>query len=167
MRVWLAIGVTVWAAFALAGCGFQPLYGKTTAYDGVAADFGAIEIVDIPERVGLSVRNHLIDLMPQEGAARYRLIVTLSENREGLALRRDASVTRYNYVLRATFELRDAATDAVVDKGHARAIAAYNVVDSQFATLSAEQDAETRAARELAEQIRLRLGVGFERRTRG
>jgi len=105
--------------------------------------------------------------MPQEGAARYRLIVTLSENREGLALRRDASVTRYNYVLRATFELRDAATDVVVDKGDARAIAAYNVVDSQFATLSAEQDAETRAARELAEQIRLRLGVGFERRTRG
>ena len=44
----------------------------------------------------------------------------------------------------------------------ARAIAPYNVVDSQFATLSAERDAQERAAREVGEDIRTRLGLYFE-----
>jgi hypothetical protein len=39
----------------------------------------------------------------------------------------------------------------------------YNVADSQFATLNAENDAARRAVREVSDSIRLRLGIYFQR----
>lgn len=156
-------------ALALGGCGFSPLYGRPAAGSLVATELGEIVTDPIPGRVGLRVRNNLIDLISPSGspaAPQYRLAVRLKEEREGLLISGDASITRYNYTLFADYDLVDIATGDVIDRGKARAIAGYNVVESQFATLSAEKDAEARAARELAQEIRLRLGVGFERRAR-
>ena len=48
-------------AAALAGCGFQPLYGGTTAGGAKLAEvMAAVEIDPIPGRVGQRVRNELI-----------------------------------------------------------------------------------------------------------
>lgn len=156
------------ATLVLCACGFTPLYATHTASGPLSADLAAIRIEPIPDRLGQYVRNNLVDLLNggfEPGAPAYRLAVRLSEDREGLAIERDTSITRYNYTLMAFYELRDA-EGVIVESGKARAIAAYNVVESQFATLSAEKDAEMRAAREVAETIRLRLASGFERRAR-
>jgi LPS-assembly lipoprotein len=51
-----------------------------------------------------------------------------------------------------------------MNTGVSRAIAGYNVVNEQFSTQIAQRDAEERAAREIGEDIRLRLGVFFEKR---
>jgi len=44
-----------------------------------------------------------------------------------------------------------------------RATSAFNVVDSEFATLSAERDAEERAARDLSGEVVTRLALYFQR----
>jgi len=44
-----------------------------------------------------------------------------------------------------------------------RTISAYNVVQSEFATLSAERDAEDRAARDMGREISTRLAIFFQR----
>lgn len=157
----LAVGLSL----ALCGCGFTPLYGRPESGTNVPAEFAAVSIDDIEGRVGLEVRNNLIEILNPAGEParpNYRLVVTLTELRQGLLVRSDASVTRYNYRLSAKYELRDATTGQVKQQGEARAIAAYNVVESQFATYSAEKDAESRAARELAQEIRLRLGTALK-----
>src|SRR4029453_17524488 len=49
------------SALALAGCGFQPLYGGTTAGGARLADvMKGIDITPIPGRVGQKLRNELI-----------------------------------------------------------------------------------------------------------
>src|SRR3989337_3733984 len=49
------------AALALAGCGFQPLYGGTTAGGAKLAEvMAAVETTPIPGRVGQKLRNELI-----------------------------------------------------------------------------------------------------------
>ncbi|NWH08168.1 MAG: hypothetical protein HXY22_05910 [Alphaproteobacteria bacterium] len=157
----MVLGLSV----TLGGCGFTPLYGKPESGANVPAEFAAISVEDIDGRVGLEVRNNLIEILNPAGepaSPAYRLVVTLGELRQGLLVRSDASVTRYNYQLSGKYELRDAKTDKVMQQGEARAIAAYNVVESQFATYSAEKDAESRAARELAQEIRLRLGTALK-----
>jgi len=40
-------------------------------------------------------------------------------------------------------------------------LSAYNVVQSPYATLTAQQDASKRAAQDVAERIHLELGVWF------
>lgn len=165
-RIFRAVAVAV-AAVSLAGCGFRPLYAVGTTPDGMSSYFGQVYVDPIPGRQGVHLRNQLLDAMTPDGTpsnAAYNLNVQLTDQKEGLAIQENTQITRYNYNLTAKYELRDAVSNEVLDKGVARAIAAYNVVDSQFGTQSAERDAQERAAREVGEDIRLRIGLYFENR---
>ena len=42
-----------------------------------------------------------------------------------------------------------------------RSVTSYDLVDSDFATLSAESDARKRAVRQISEDIKIRLGIYF------
>jgi LPS-assembly lipoprotein len=165
------------AAPVLSACGFSPLYGRSdiAAVPGqqyaslVRDELSRISIDPIPNRLGLTMRNNLLDLLTPDGepaSPAYKLSVVLHERSEGLAIQEDSSITRYNYRLRAQYVLTDVQSGAVVQSGEESAVAAYNVADSQFATLSAEKDVRARTARELSQILRLRLGIGFERRAR-
>lgn len=83
------------------------------------------------------------------------------KQKEGLAFEKDESVTRINLTLSATYQLTEVATGNIVTAGSARSVAAFSVVRSEFANISAEADAERRAARAVGEDIWIRLGVYF------
>lgn len=163
---WIVAGM-VFTSLTLTGCGFKPLYGTESTAAGMTQYFEQVYVEPIPGRTGVVLRNQLMDAFTPAGTpkgAAFRLIVKLSDKREGLAIQENTTITRFNYTLIADFELRDAQKDEVIHKGQTRTIAAYNVVDSQFATLTAQRDADERATREVGEDIRLRLGIFFESR---
>jgi LPS-assembly lipoprotein len=152
---------------ALGACGFRPLYGDADRGGaGTAPQLQQILVNPIPDRLGQVLRNDLVDRLSPSGAPdrpRYRLSVAIATTKEGLAITKDESITRFNLRISATYVLYDAQSNTEVTRGISRTIAAYNVVQSQFATLVAEKDAESRAARELSEDIRTRLAVFFTR----
>lgn len=157
------------AGAALAGCGFEPLYAPNRGGGGPGAELAATYVAPIPDRIGQQVRNLLLDgLSPAgiPGEPDYRLEIALRSRKEGLAIRQDEAVTRFNLILQASFTLIDQQLAKPVFRGETRSIASYNVVNSPFATLIAEQDAEARAARQVSEEIRNQLGVFFSRKTR-
>jgi LPS-assembly lipoprotein len=149
-------------SLTLTACGFHPLYGRGGASPAIMA---SIYVDPIPERTGYELRNSLMDLLDSGGAGskRYRLNVRLADQRKGIALQNDATITRYNYLLDADYELTDS-TGKIVTRGHQSTLTAYNVVASPYATLAARQDAQKRAAQDLAQRIQLDLGVFFARR---
>lgn len=155
-------------AFVLSACGFHPLYG------GVSGEIRRLElsqvaVTPIESRLGLTLRNALIERMTPDGEPalpQYRLDVSLRELREGVAIQADASITRYNYFLTGTYRLSDIATGKLLYQGEARSVSAYNVAESPFATLIAERDAASRTAGDLAAQMELALALFFERRSR-
>jgi len=157
-------------ALALSGCGFRPLYGSYGADPGGQRVFATIYVAPIElERAGYELRNSLIDILeasanPQN--AIYQLNVKLNEKSEGIALNTTGSVTRYNYTLTAHYELMDARKGVMLVQGDESTLSAYNVVTSPYATLIAKQDAQKRAATDIAERLRLDLGVYFARRAR-
>ena len=171
MSRFLGVALGVGLALGLGGCGFHPLYATGNTPDGMPSYFSQVFVEPIPGRQGVHLRNQLMDALTPEGtpaSAAYRLAVKLEDLKEGLAIQTNTQITRYNYHLTAKYELRDTVSGEVLDKGTARAIAAYNVApDSQFATQTAERDAQERAAREVGEDIRLRLGLYFEQRFSG
>jgi hypothetical protein len=59
----------------------------------------------------------------------------------------------------ARFSLVDVANASVAMNGISRAATTYTVFTSEFATLSAENDARTRAVREIADDLALRVGA--------
>ncbi len=155
-------------ASLLGACGFHPLYAGLNG--GMDATLSSIYVEPIPDRVGYELRNTMIDLLDGPGTssgASYRLKLALSENTQGIALQNDATITRYNDTLTVTYELTDMA-GRVVTKGTETGLSAYNVLPSSsnanYGTLAAQQDADKRAAQDIAERIRLDLNVYFVKR---
>lgn len=148
------------------GCGFTPLYGDRAVSGSVPTQIDRIEVSPIGGRVGLQLRNDLIDRFSArggQGEKLYRLDIIVNARKEGLAIQQDESVTRFNYRLFGNFRLIRLADAKLMFEDNARTFVAYNVVQSDFATLSAERDAEERAARDLGAEIATRLSLYFKR----
>jgi LPS-assembly lipoprotein len=148
------------ALLLLAGCGFHPMYGTT-----LEPQLTAVYVEPIDDRDGYELRNQLIDLLHSDGSRtgkRYTLKVTLNETSQGIALRNDATITRYNQTLDAHYVLTDV-RGTVLTEGDQTNLSAYNVAASPYATLVAAQDSSKRAAQDIAERIHLDLGAYFRR----
>ena len=146
----------------LSACGFQPLYGEKT--QGVSTD-ELLELVAVPpiaDRLGQLVRieltNRLTPTRPAPTPA-YRLMVELNESKASLAVRKDSAATRANLIITASYELTSLADGRALNSGSVRSVNSYDIVTSDFATLSAEQDARRRGAIDVADGIVDRLAI--------
>ncbi|WP_332769914.1 LPS assembly lipoprotein LptE [Phenylobacterium sp.] len=145
------------AGLGLAGCGFTPLYGAP----GVTAQLTAIQVTTPPGRTGQLIREHLDDALARDkGAApRYRMDLQLSETRYPRGVRVDNVATRYEYVLTAAYTLSALPSGSPVKNGVARVEVTYDSADQPYASVSAQQDAQDRAAAEAARKIELELAA--------
>ena len=164
----LRIAGLLLVTLASSGCGFRPLYGTMGANPAAQRMFASIYVEPIDqERVGYELRNKLIDLLrgparPQNAA--YRLDVKVTETREGVALQNDATITRYDLAFTAKYELTDAKLN-VITKGEETTIESFDVAQSPYASLTGQEEAEKRAAQDIAEHIQIDLGVHFAHAT--
>lgn len=157
------ICIVGFAAF-LTACGFQPLYGENPASAPAAERLSRIKVAPIADRIGQIVKNHLEDALTPLGpssAPLYVLEVTLVEEVDGFGFRSDESITRENLRLEATYRLLRSDNNQPVLVGSARSNMAYDVVRSDFANLSAREDAKRRTAEQLVHIIANRLSLHF------
>ena len=166
---WLALGMLLLVAPALASCGFTPLYAERGAAS-VSADLSALDVRAPDTKLGRELKYNLLDLLsgscnpPSNPAYVVELAPTVYD--EDLAIERDADVTRKNMVMVVPFRLVDTATNKIVMRSTARSRSSYNRVDSEFANIVAAQDAERRIARSIADDIKLQLSIHFDRQAR-
>jgi LPS-assembly lipoprotein len=133
----------------------------------VSADLQSIEVSTVDTRVGVIMRNLLLDRLTPDGAPispLYRLVVRSTERQVGSGVRIDASVTRFNYRLIARYQLLAQPGGALLYSDSSTSVVAYDVVDSQFATVVSRKDAQERAAADVSDNIRLSLALYFQRR---
>lgn len=145
-----------------AACGFQPLYRHLGDSDPLA--ISSVRILNIENRSGQKLRNFLLERMSHGRAnkkKRYSLKVRLTESKRNLNLRKDGSATRAILSISANFVLTPNANGK---NFHGRVVSesSYNALDSEFATLSSENDARDRALRSIAEEIRLRVAAALK-----
>jgi len=146
-------------AAILTGCGFEPLYGARQG-GSAAADLADIKVNVTAERAGQILRNELLDRLNPRGLSgrpRYGLDVSLRENRTELDVRRDATATFAKLELYADFALTELQSGQVLLRGNSRSVSSYNLLRQTFANLSALDDARARGAREISEDVRIRL----------
>lgn len=144
------------------GCGFEPLHGRPESGNETTAALRQISVSPIPERLGQLLRIELTNQLNPTGAPRkpaFVLVVSVNESKQDLAIRKDDVATRANLIITARFDLKDARTDKNLFGGSARSINSYNILEADFATLTAEADARRRGTRDLATEIGSRLGI--------
>ena len=146
------------SALALAGCaGFQPLYGERA----VVKNLASIQVTAPQGRAGYLIRQHLDDAFAKDHSAApvYSMDLSLGEARYPRGVRIDNTATRYEYVLSAAYVLRALPSGAVAKNGVVRVALTYDSADQPYASISAQQDAQDRAAQEAARRIQLELAV--------
>ena len=145
------------ASIGLGGCGFTPLY----AQPGVVSNLSAIEVIAPEGRSGYLIRQHLDDAFAKNrGAApAYQMTVLLGETRYPRGIRVDNVATRYEYVLSADYMLVSTVTGQIAKRGNVRVELTYDSADQPYASITAQQDAQDRAAEEAARRIQLELAV--------
>jgi LPS-assembly lipoprotein len=171
IRLALAGGV----AALLAGC-FQPLYGDRSVTGGSALR-EALTAVDVAQieaplgspmaRIAVETRNELLfDLAggAGRGAPTHKLTIRMTSNKSSIIL--DSTTLRpefENFGLDANYTLTEIATGRTALTGSAVTRVTYNIPGQQqrFAKDRGLRDAETRAAKEIAGQIRSRLSSYF------
>jgi len=169
----------VLAIFALAGltagC-FQPLYGDSSvvATAGLDNKLSGVDVVPINTpngtpiaRVGVGVRNELIYDLTGGGnptLPTHRLTIQLSSTQLQVIV--DVNTARpevQNYGINATYTLTDVATGKIVVTGQTFTRVSYDIPGQQqrFAGARALRDAENRASKVIADNIKSRLASYF------
>lgn len=159
-------------ALVAGACGFQPLYGTKDEVP-MSDELALVDIAPIKDRIGQELRSRLLDALTPKGAPdkpRYSLSVLLTETIEQTAVQKTAFATRANMTVTANFTLTDLRAPKVKDRrqfgGSAQVVSSYNILNSTFATLAAENEARSRAVTEIAEDIRVRLAIWLRQQPR-
>lgn len=153
-------------ALTLTACGFTPLYGKNgvTASPEVMDAMSTVAIRSLPDRQGMKLRQVLRESMHPAGLARsvYDLDVKFTQRIEELGIRPDATSSRANMVMSASFSLYQGSQRVYGD--NVQSIVSYNILDDQYATVASQADAENRGIRTIGEEIKTRIAVYFHDR---
>lgn len=161
-KIYSAIVIIV---ISISGCGFEPLYKKTSSSGGSAFPVRVENIEG--SRLGQEMHIQLENLMNPTSKpipSRYTLSVSIKQTVEPLVIERDRRISRYNLSLTSKYVLKEIGVGKTVAEGTSKVVGSYDALRaSDFSTYAAEKDTEMRLAREAAKDIKVRL-MSFLRR---
>ncbi len=154
------IGTILLFALLLGAC--RPMYGETSMGYQTVSELSAIEVNELPGRVGQKIRNELIFLFTggkQASQPKYKLEIAYRESVLGVLFKRTDDAAGQIYSLDATFTLRDISGKTELTKGRSHARAAFDKHKSTYSNIRAERDAKNRAAKDIAKDINTRIAA--------
>lgn len=163
------------AAMAVASaCTVRPLYSNAVAPGGTGttvAAYPSIVIKPVQTRYAQEVRNHLIFMLNggagQPANAQYSLDLGITEVDSRVLLAPTTTgedrPSAGTIVMTSSYRLTTVGSGEVVASGTRRISSSYDRPRQEFAALRAQRDAENRAARELAELLKLAIGQDLSR----
>ena len=152
------------AAFALAACTVQPLYGPTVGGGQVQATLTRIDVAPVKDRVGQQVRNTVIFQMTGGRAIQdplYRMTLSVSSKEIDLGITNIDASPSYSVQVAATYTVVRIDTGEEILRNPSRASAAYNRSNQEFANTRARIDAENRAAATVGNDIATRVAAAI------
>ncbi len=163
-----AMAGTVAVGVILSGCGssgFQPMYASS--YNGgLSQKLASVNITTIPGRVGQRIRNELRFQTTGGGAQatpKYQLDVTLTEKVTSTLVNIQGDSASQIYSLDAKYVLIDTSTAKPVLTSASFGRAGFERYTSIYSNVRAREDAENRAARTVARDIRSQLEAFLSR----
>ena len=166
-----AAAAVLTSSLALGGC-LAPMYGQfAEGGAGLQTELQGIAIEPIPERIGHYLGDDLVFALNGTGShptPKYRLFVTLNESvQTPLIDTVSGRASAATVVINATYKLEDFVTGLPITRGTAFVFKSYDRTSQRFANIRAARDAEIQDAKELSEQLRLRLAAALSERRQG
>jgi len=147
---------------ACANGGFRPLYAATPSGVGLQDLMKQVEVAPIPGRVGQRIRNDLIFHGTGGGEAlppTHRLEVSIGESVLSTLVKIDGDSLGQIYAVQASFKLIRLKDKKVVLEGTSHGRAGFERFQSIYSNVRARDDAENRAARTVADDLKTRVAT--------
>jgi LPS-assembly lipoprotein len=164
-----AVALAIAAPLGLVGCGasgFQPLYATGSNGQRTDARLAELDIGPVPGRMGQRLRNELIFERSAGGpvqAATKRLEIKLTESIFTTLIKADGNSTGQTFQVEVVYRVLDIKTAKVEHEGRSVARINFERVESVYANVRAREDAENRATRTIASDMKTRLAVHLSR----
>ncbi len=161
---------------SLSACTIEPLNASRPdsqlvrgSYDASTAQIlAATEVAAVDTRVAQQVRNSLLFAMnggARQPGGRYSVTLSVKDVTQTLSVQASSlAPTSAQVRVRVDYSLIDKQQNgAVVATGQRQALAAYDRTPQSFANQRSQRDAQNRAAKEVAEQLRLAIAQNISR----
>lgn len=146
----------------LTGCGsYRPLYSTNAAGSSVVAELSGMAVAEQRTRAGQLVRNDVLSGINSDGTSRYELRLTPTENTASISSLAGTNVKRLKYNLSVAFQLVDLTSGSTLKQGTSFSNVSYDTIREPVADLQAANNARDRAAKEVGQDLRLRLAAAF------
>jgi LPS-assembly lipoprotein len=161
----LLLAAALFTSACAESTGFRPMYGSLGTAGETDARMAQVDITTIPGRVGQRVRNELVfqnkrgDSRAETAPPGYQLDVVLRESLTSTLVQRDGEAASQIYMLDATFRLVRLTDKKIVLQGNSFGRAGFERFTSIYSNVRAREDAENRAARTIADDIKVRLAA--------
>lgn len=150
------------AAACADGTGFRPVYGSLGGGARVEDKLARVDVTTIPGRNGQRIRNELVFNNTGGGRAQppaYRLDTSIRESATTTLVTTDGNSSAQVYQIDATFRLVDLKDNRTLLQGTSHGRAAMERVTSIYANVRAADDAQERAAKTVATDLKGRLAA--------
>jgi len=168
MKPIVLLPVAFFGALFLAACTVQPLNTPDSAFAGGGSVLSSVSVEPVDTRVAQQVRNRLIFLIGGGGSGQppaYSTALNVNSNARGLlrvdAPQGDVNITAQRVTVTGSLTLTRIADGAVIAEETRSATASFDNTRQEFANIRALRDAEDRAARALAEQLRIVIATAL------
>ena len=145
---------------SLSACGtYRPVYGNGPDGTNVSGSLSSLSIAEQHSRSGQLLRNELLDGTHAGGQQRFRLKLDVTERVIYVGSISPSTAVRKRFYLAAHYELFDANSEKPSTAGDSFSNVEFDTVNVPVSDLQAEDTARSRAAKELGQDIRLRLAT--------
>ena len=150
--------------FIFTNCGYEPIYSKNI---NTNKELLSISVKNIKDRPGQILRNSLLNKINphrERVIKKYRLIIEITESKTELGYRRDMSATRSDLTITVKYSLINIKNGEILIEEDAKSISSFDVVESVYATLIAENDAREKSLKILSDDIFTNLAIFFKKK---
>jgi LPS-assembly lipoprotein len=160
----MGVALLVGLGIAVSGCSHRPLYGKSEGNAAVASQLADVSVEEQRNRAGQLVRNELISGLGSTAGGKYLLKMTVVEKTDSVSSVAKNVVDRHRYRLTVTYQLLAVGSGDELAGGKSFSNVSFDTVQEPVADLQAAENARDRAARELAQDLRMRIAAFFATR---
>lgn len=139
----------LFGSLALAGCGFEPVYGPSGSASTLA---GRIDIAPPADEEGFALVQRLEERLGQPTNPDLSLSADIRLTEESLGFLPDGTISRFNVLGRVDWTLSHATGETALS-GSERSFTSYSATSTTVATIFAKRDARRRLMVILADHI--------------
>ena len=145
----------------VSGCaGYRPLYGTGPGGESVVSSLASVSVPEQNMRSAQLIRNELLSTMGS-GASKFTLKMTVSEKTIDVSTLSASNLRRKRFNLMVHYDLLNTTSGAIVTSGDSFSNVSFDTVRQPVADLQAADNAMSRAALEIGQDLRQRIAAYF------